>query len=87
MKFQKQDVSLIQLFTSLLCLVAPKRAVVLIVFRIKLCTEVKSVLSLSIVTTFISKWVPMNFDGTEKMLLEGSHDLWERNRKIVYHKI
>ena len=29
----------------------------------------------------------MNFDGTEKKLLKGSHDLWERNRKIVYHQI
>ena len=29
----------------------------------------------------------MIFDGTEKILLKGSHDLWERNRKIVYHKI
>ena len=29
----------------------------------------------------------MNFDGTEKKLLKGSHDLWERNRKIVYRKI
>ena len=77
MKFLKQDVSLIQLVTSLLCLVAPKRAVVSIVFRIKLCLE----------TTFISKWFPMNFDGTKKMLLKGSHDLWEQNRKIVYRKI
>ena len=42
---------------------------------------------LSIVTTFISKWLVMNFDATEKWLLQGSHDLWERNRKIVYHKI
>ena len=42
---------------------------------------------LSIVTTFISKWVPLNFDGTEKKLLKGSHDLWERDRKIVYHNI
>ena len=37
---------------------------------------------LSIVTTLISKWVSMNFDGTK-----GSHDFWEWNRKIVYHKI
>ena len=29
----------------------------------------------------------MNFDGTGKKLLKGSHDLWERNRKIIYHKI
>ena len=29
----------------------------------------------------------MNFHGTEKKLQKGSHDLWERNRKIVYHKI
>ena len=29
----------------------------------------------------------MNFEGTEKKLLKGSHDLWERNRKIVYHQI
>ena len=42
---------------------------------------------LSIVTTFISKWVAMNFDRNEKKLLKGSHDLWERNQKIVYHKI
>ena len=47
----------------------------------------ESEILLSIVTTFISKWVPMNFDGTEKKLLKGSHDLWERNRKIVYRKI
>ena len=32
---------------------------------------------LSIVTTFISKWVSMNFEGTEKKLLKGFHDLWE----------
>ena len=37
---------------------------------------------LSIVATFLSKWVLMNFDGTEKKLLKGSHDLWEQNRKI-----
>ena len=50
---------------------------------IKLWTEIL----LSIVTMFISKRVPMNFHGTEKKLQKGSHDLWERNRKIVYHKI
>jgi len=37
---------------------------------------------LSIVTAFISKWVPMNFERTK-----GSHDFWEWNQKIVYHKI
>ena len=47
----------------------------------------ESEIVLSIVTTFISKWLAMNFDATEKWLLQGSHDLWERNRKIVYHKI
>ena len=73
MKFQKQDVSLIQLVTSLLCLVAPKRAVVLIVFIINYARKLNSIKYF--VTTFISKWVPMNFDGTEKMLLKGSHDL------------
>ena len=29
----------------------------------------------------------MNFDRNEKKLLKGSHDLWERNQKIVHHKI
>ena len=47
----------------------------------------KQKLLLSIVTTFISKWVPMNFDGTERKLRKGSHDLWEQNRKIVYYQI
>ena len=41
----------------------------------------------SIVTTFISKWVPMNFDRTAKKLVKGSHDLREQDQKIVYHKI
>ena len=50
---------------------------------IKLWTEIL----LSIGTTFISKWVPMNFHGTKKKLRKGSHDLSKRNRKIVYHKI
>ena len=42
---------------------------------------------LSIVTTFISKWVPVNFDRTKNKSLKGSHHLWEWNQKIVYHKI
>ena len=42
---------------------------------------------LRMVTTFTSKWVPMNFDGTKKKITEGSHNRWELNRKIVYHKI
>ena len=29
----------------------------------------------------------MNFHGTEKKLRKGSHDLWERNQNVVYHKI
>ena len=29
----------------------------------------------------------MNFDGTKKKITEGSHNRWELNRKIVYHKI
>ena len=30
---------------------------------------------LSIVTTFISKWVPVNFDGTKNKSLKDSHHL------------
>ena len=51
---------------------------------IKLWTEI--LLSI-IVTMFISKQIPMNFHGSQKKLPNGSHDLWERNQKIVYHKI
>ena len=45
---------------------------------------------LSIVTVsskIYIKRVPMNFHGTEKKWRKGSHDLWERNRKIVYQKM
>ena len=30
-------------------------------------------------------WVPMNFHGTEILLLMVSRDLWARNRKVVFH--
>ena len=45
---------------------------------IKLWTEIL----LSIVKTFISKWVPMNFHGNEKKLRKGSHDLWNGTEKL-----
>ena len=35
------------------------------------------VIVLRMVTTFTSKWVPMNFDGTKKKLLKGSQSRWE----------
>ena len=29
----------------------------------------------------------MNFEGTKKKLLKGSQSRWERNQKIIYHKV
>ena len=34
-------------------------------------------------TCFRTLWVPMNFQGTKKLLDIVSHDLWARNRKII----
>ena len=35
----------------------------------------------------IREWVPMNFQGTKKLLQMVSHDLRAQNQKIVIHGI